>query len=182
MRCAYSFVLALLAALVFSVPSFGGGASRDASKVVAEIDSIIAATHYRQDLMGVARTRTVRSYATTPSDAYRQWVRRYWKGVAKKVNEQYNAPPHYSSWLCIHSHEAGSWATNTGNGYYGGVQMDFGFMDTYGGELLRAKGTANNWSMLEQMWVSERAYRGYGGYGPRYFGPWPNTARMCGLF
>lgn len=83
-------------------------------------------------------------------------------------------PPHYQEWLCIHSYE-GAWNANTGNGYYGGLQMDYSFMQTYGGELLRSKGTADNWTPLEQMWVAERAYR------TRGFGPWPNTARHCGL-
>src|SRR4051812_14293335 len=31
-----------------------------------------------------------------------------------------------SAWLCIHSGE-GSWTANTGNGYYGGLQMDYSF-------------------------------------------------------
>ena len=89
----------------------------------------------------------------------------------------YPLPPHYNSWLCIYSHEKGAdgWATNTGNGYYGGLQMDLSFQGTYGGHLLRTKGTANNWTMLEQMWVAEEAYKTRGFY------PWPNTARACGL-
>ena len=83
-------------------------------------------------------------------------------------------PPHYAAWLCIHRGE-GSWTSNTGNGFYGGLQMDYGFQSTYGPELLRSKGTADNWTPLEQMWVAERAWRSRGFY------PWPNTARMCGL-
>jgi hypothetical protein len=84
-------------------------------------------------------------------------------------------PPHYSSWLCIHGGE-GSWTSNTGNGYYGGLQMDYGFMSSYGGALLASKGTADHWTPLEQMWVAERAYS-----SGRGFYPWPNTARACGL-
>ena len=84
-------------------------------------------------------------------------------------------PPHYTAWLCIHAGE-GSWTANTGNGYYGGLQMDWGFMSSYGGELLRTKGTADHWTPLEQMWVAERAYA-----SGRGFSPWPNTSRMCGL-
>jgi hypothetical protein len=53
--------------------------------------------------------------------------------------------------------------------------MDVEFQRTYGRELYRAKGTADHWSPLEQMWVAERAYR------TRGFWPWPNTARFCGL-
>jgi len=83
-------------------------------------------------------------------------------------------PPHYNQWLCIHRHE-GAWNANTGNGYYGGLQMDWSFMATYGRRLLRLKGPAHRWRPLEQMWVAERAWR------TRGFWPWPNTARMCGL-
>lgn len=53
--------------------------------------------------------------------------------------------------------------------------MDVGFQQTYGMDLYRAKGTADNWTPLEQMWVAERAHRTRGFY------PWPNTARNCGL-
>ena len=82
-------------------------------------------------------------------------------------------------WLCIHRYErhpGQGWATRTGNGYYGGLQMDISFQRAYGGELLRRKGTANRWTAAEQMWVAERAYR-----SGRGFYPWPNTARYCGL-
>ncbi len=83
-------------------------------------------------------------------------------------------PPHYSAWMCIHSHE-GSW-TDSGAPFWGGLQMDWSFMSSYGGELLRSKGTADHWTPLEQMWVAEKAYQ-----SGRGFYPWPNTARYCGL-
>lgn len=83
-------------------------------------------------------------------------------------------PPHKREWLCIHRYE-GSW-TDDGSPYYGGLQMDMEFMQTYGADLLRAKGTANNWTPDEQMWVAENAHR-----SGRGFYPWPNTARTCGL-
>ena len=53
--------------------------------------------------------------------------------------------------------------------------MNMDFMRGYGPELLAEKGTANNWTPLEQIWVAERAVPGRG------FKPWPQTARMCGL-
>lgn len=109
------------------------------------------------------------------------WEHRHY--VAWRRYERYRArvaapaglPPHYTAWLCIHRGE-GSWTAATGNGYYGGLQMDYGFMSSYGGSLLRSKGTANNWTPLEQMWVAEKAYE-----SGRGFYPWPNTARACGL-
>lgn len=91
--------------------------------------------------------------------------------------EHYSAkllPPHYYAWLCIHSYE-GSW-TDDGAPYYGGLQMDIGFQSHYGSALLKSKGTANNWTPIEQMWVAEKAYS-----SGRGFGPWPNTAGYCNL-
>ena len=88
----------------------------------------------------------------------------------------------HSSFECIAYHESrGNWAINTGNGYYGGLQMDIGFQTTYGREFVRRWGWANNWPKEIQILVASRAYYGYAGYGARYFGPWPNTRRMCGL-
>ena len=78
-----------------------------------------------------------------------------------------------ANWLCIHRFE-GSWA-DPGAPYYGGLQMDLAFQETYGAWLLRPKGTANHWTPLEQIWTAERAQRARG------FTPWPNTARACGL-
>ena len=37
--------------------------------------------------------------------------------------------------------------------------MDLSFQQTYGGWLLRHKGTADHWSPLEQIWVAVRASR-----------------------
>jgi Transglycosylase-like domain len=80
----------------------------------------------------------------------------------------------YEKWRCIHEHE-GAWNANTGNGYYGGLQMDWSFMRAYGPEFLTRWGTADRWPVWAQLQVAERAY------AVRGFGPWPNTARMCGL-
>ncbi|WP_281426265.1 transglycosylase family protein [Miltoncostaea oceani] len=89
------------------------------------------------------------------------------------------AIPHRAQWICINSHEAGpehgGWAANTGNGYYGGLQMDRSFQQTYAPQLYRVKGTADNWTREEQMRTAEKAW------ATRGFSPWPNTARMCGL-
>jgi 5-methylcytosine-specific restriction endonuclease McrA len=110
------------------------------------------------------------------------WEHRHylaWRGYkryeAKSSSTPAGLPPHYLAWMCIHGGE-GAWTSATGNGFYGGLQMDYGFMSTYGGDLLRTKGTANNWTPLEQMWVAERAYQ-----SGRGFYPWPATARNCGL-
>ena len=69
---------------------------------------------------------------------------------------------------------AQSW-TDPDAPYFGGLQMDLGFQERYGGWLLRAKGTADHWTPLEQIWIAEKAARSRGFY------PWPSTARVCGL-
>jgi hypothetical protein len=79
------------------------------------------------------------------------------------------------AWECIHRYE-GAWNSNTGNGYYGGLQMDYGFMRTYGSEFMARWGTADNWPVWAQIQAAIRARDSGRGYGP-----WPNTARMCGL-
>jgi hypothetical protein len=80
------------------------------------------------------------------------------------------------AWECIARHESGNrWDINTGNGYYGGLQMDLDFQAAYGNGLLQTKGTANNWTKWEQIAAANRAH------AVRGFSPWPNTARMCGL-
>jgi len=81
--------------------------------------------------------------------------------------------PHLSAWLCIHRYE-GSWS-DSGDPYWGGLQMDRTFMLTYAPRWLLAKGWANSWTPRQQMWVAERAWPSRGFY------PWPNTARACGL-
>jgi hypothetical protein len=84
-------------------------------------------------------------------------------------------PPNVDAWECIHRGE-GAWHEATGNGYYGGLQMDLEFQRTYAPRFLLRKGTADRWTRLEQIWVAERARR-----SGRGFYPWPNTARACGL-
>jgi hypothetical protein len=79
------------------------------------------------------------------------------------------------AFLCIHHYE-GAWTSNTGNGYYGGLQMDQRFMSRYGADYVGRWGTADNWPTWAQLEVAARAHD-----SGRGFTPWPNTARSCGL-
>jgi hypothetical protein len=132
------------------------------------------ATWHWQSVMGKPRTAFSRSVRKSRAKAYRRWVYRVWKRRHARVRRQATNPPNEGAWLCIHRYE-GSW-TDGGAPYYGGLQMDYGFMRAYGWSLLRRKGPANNWTPLEQMWAAERALR-----AGRGFYPWPNAARRCGL-
>jgi hypothetical protein len=80
-----------------------------------------------------------------------------------------------SAFQCIHRYE-GAWDSNTGNGYYGGLQMDRRFQSLYGSDFVARWGTADNWPAWAQLQAAVRAYK-----AGRGFGPWPNTARACGL-
>jgi hypothetical protein len=130
-------------------------------------------------LMRVPRTRASRAAERTNDREQRVLILNAWREKAAKRKRQAANPPRLRQWLCIHRYERHprqGWATATGTGYYGGLQMDLGFQRTYAPELLHRKGTANKWTALEQIWVAERAYR-----SGRGFYPWPNTARSCGL-
>jgi hypothetical protein len=84
--------------------------------------------------------------------------------------------PYFDELACIAGHESGGrWDVSTGNGYYGGLQMDRAFQRAYAPGLYVAKGTADNWTREEQMRAAGRAV------ARRGFTPWPTTARMCGL-
>ena len=113
-----------------------------------------------------------RSHSVAPLSSPR--ALRFWRHHARRMIRVAGHPPHKSGWLCIHRYE-GSWADN-GDPYWGGLQMDRGFMRTYAPRLLLRRGWANRWTPIEQMWVAERAHR-----SGRGFYAWPNTARYCGL-
>jgi len=143
--------------------------------IVKQIRHYRRATWHWQSVMGAKRTRTSRAAERVKSRKFTLWVRNLWKHRAKRARARAAHVPHKSGWLCIHRFE-GAWNSATGNGYYGGLQMDISFQRLYGPYLLRKKGTADNWTPIEQMWVAERAHR-----SGRGFYPWPHTARSCGL-
>jgi hypothetical protein len=153
-------------------------------KLSRKIVKHIRGTHYCQRKMDRPRTK-VRLLFTKQSIQRRRYVLRAWierhddycdalrKHRRQRASYGHGRPPHYQQWLCIHSHE-GSWQ-DSGDPYWGGLQFDRAFMRAYAPAQLLRRGWANTWTPIEQMWVAENAYRSRG------FGPWPSTARMCGL-
>jgi hypothetical protein len=103
-----------------------------------------------------------------------RWTRRE-LGETREALHPKAAPDDWAEFACIHEHE-GATTANTGNGYYGGLQMDYGFQRTYGREFLARWGTADRWPVWAQVVAARRARDSGRGYGP-----WPNTARLCGL-
>ena len=63
----------------------------------------------------------------------------------------------------------GNWASNTGNGYYGGLQFDHGTWAAYGGTAYA--GNANGAAKAQQIAIAEKVKAARGGYGA-----WP----VCG--
>ena len=141
--------------------------------VQPRIDEYRHRTWHWQRVMSKPLTAGSRAYRTDPSLRYRRWVRNLWRERAIRARRRALNPPYRSVWLCIHRYEA-SWH-DAGSPYYGGLQMDISFQLHYGRRLYRVKGTAENWTPLEQIWVAEKARR-----SGRGFSPWPHTARLCG--
>jgi Transglycosylase-like domain len=128
---------------------------------------------------GRASPAFARAARRTGSETLQLWQRRS-AVAAVAVAEHAVRRADVSDWLhdafvCIHRYE-GPWDANSGNGYFGGLQMDVAFQGRYGASFLRRWGTADNWPSWAQIETAARAYR-----SGRGFGPWPSTARACGL-
>ena len=77
------------------------------------------------------------------------WRRRYVPLRAIQERPPRKRFDRWNAWMCIHRHE-GAW-NDAGGPYYGGLQMDIGFQRAYGAYLLRTKGTADDWTPVEQV-------------------------------
>jgi hypothetical protein len=76
-------------------------------------------------------------------------------------------------WACIARYESGgNPATDTGNGFYGGLQFTLGTWYANGGS-----GNPANASAAEQQAIANNVVANSGGS----YGAWPNTSRMCGV-
>jgi hypothetical protein len=139
----------------------------------SEISRFQKETWRWQRLMGARLTPAGGRSLTELSPTAVQRAASEWRLRLAEVHENALHPPHLNQFLCIHRYE-GSW-TDPGAPYYGGLQMDVSFQQSYGGWLYATKGTADHWSPIEQIWVAENALKSRG------FWPWPNTARSCGL-
>lgn len=107
----------------------------------------------------------------------------YWRthpAAFKQMRQEVAAGKWYQSprawlWRKVNAKECtGRWTCNTGNGYYGGLQMDYSFQRTYNAAALRLWGTANNWPIAAQMKAADRAYRSRG------LQPWPSSYAQYG--
>ncbi len=173
----FTLALAGLCACVLCAGAIQSRAATAHRQAIARLGGQIrlyerAAWHW-QHLMGLRTSPTTGESPAQLGVAGSKLALARWRHLARVARRRAQHPPHLAAFLCIHRYE-GSW-TDGGGPYYGGLQMDVGFQSTYGGWLLRSKGTADHWTPLEQIWVAEKALRSRG------FWPWPNTARFCGL-
>jgi hypothetical protein len=83
-------------------------------------------------------------------------------------------PRHYRAWLRIaHCESTGRWHVNTGNGYFGGLQISAGTWRAFGGA--RYARLPHRADKLKQMRVAERILRRQG------WRAWPHCSRVAGL-
>jgi hypothetical protein len=182
---AWALAVAAVAAsaAALTLPGFSRAASgrllaSGSTELLVKIDHWRQRTWYWQRVMGKPRWPTAYLERKSSSLEYRQWALELWRGRALHAKRRALRPPNRQGWLCIFRYErnpAQGWRTHTGNGFYGGLQMNLGFQRRYGRWLLVRKGLAHRWTPIEQIWVAERGRRVQGWYA------WPHTARACGL-
>jgi resuscitation-promoting factor RpfB len=95
-------------------------------------------------------------------------------GTKQRPEPTTNFAPGGSVWDQIAQCESGgNWATNTGNGYYGGLQFSAGTWTAYGGGAYAP--TANLASREEQIAIAEKVQAAQG------WGAWPACTASLGL-
>jgi hypothetical protein len=121
------------------------------------------------------RHRETRDWAVGAIEVARHRIPVFRARLARARARLRPQPGHVAGWSCIHNREAAAWSANTGNGYYGGLQLSYGWA-----------GRVRNAALLtpaEQMAVAEAEAAGHGWSEPWMRGQWPNTYPPCaGLF
>lgn len=101
----------------------------------------------------------------------RQWTARHRQAISLQRRWLWSRA-WYQAAMCVHRGE-GAWTSNTGNGFYGGMQFDYSTWLSNGGGRFAAY--AHLATPVEQLTVTYWTWQRRGWY------PWPNTARACGL-
>ena len=143
MRILRTYILALVAlpAIALALPD---GSAAESARATVRVDAgvIKQIRHYRvttRRLQAVMGHRVVR--LTPLRHASLRRVHTVWHKRAAIVKRRFAAgPTHRRAWMCIHRYE-GAWSDD-GSPYYGGLQMDIGFQQHYGGILLRSEGNS----------------------------------------
>lgn len=172
------FMIGILVAVMFAVSSTASASTSSAQRTMHAKKVYFHSVGYINAIWKNAR-RTVYH----PNHAKRmKWIHaleflKHRRDVAwKKLHPRPQLEKRLvDAFSCIHHYE-GAWNANTGNGYYGGLQMDMTFQSTYGSDFMTQWGTADNWPVYAQLQAAIRAYK-----SGRGFYPWPQTARYCHL-
>jgi hypothetical protein len=111
------------------------------------------------------------------TDGWRTWKLEFPEEIltvaATVVPQQTTGPPS-SVWDRLAACESsGRWATNSGNGYYGGLQEDLTFWRRYGGTTFAAR--PDQASRLQQITVAIHGQQSQG------WQAWPRCSRIIGL-
>jgi Transglycosylase-like domain len=158
--------------------------------------------HIHQERVAVRRVRhrvvkrSLAAYLPRPRSAHLSWrmsqVHRelaWWLRTDRHTRRLARIPlsrriPRWREWHCIaHFESTSHWAMSptsdppSGGEYWGGLQMDSQFMQSYGADMIRRHhgGLADTWTPVEQITVANRAWQ------TRGFAPWPTTSGECGL-
>lgn len=131
--------------------------------------------------MGHNPSKSVFNASKVHSCAYAKWVRDFWKWMHNRRTSEYQhwkkqreiSSPSWlvSAFMCIHHYE-GAWNSNTGNGYYGGLQFGWSEWQRFGGRYA---------SRADLATPAQQIAAGIAYYNVSGFSPWPNTAAACGL-
>lgn len=106
-----------------------------------------------------------------PSPKLRTMLRTRWRWTHPKAEYHHRLFEMFDKVAVCESHS--TWDVSTGNGYYGGLQMDRQFARTYDAASYARLGTPNNWSREKQIRAAIKAYAGRG------LAPWPNCGHKA---
>lgn len=101
---------------------------------------------------------------------FRAAVRWHTRLLARYSAKLPHPAAHLAFWTCVHNGE-GAWDSQTGNGYYGGLQMTYGWA-----------GLVTNAALLspaDQIRAAEEGFRRSGYSVAWLLGQWPNTSPPC---
>src|SRR5262252_6174492 len=165
-------------------PDFAEGFEQLHSQIGDIMGTPVEVEHQNEDADAVQRTTTglaVWRKGEQPSftDGWRTWRLEIPQGQqavassAQAATPPQTGPPS-SVWTRLAACESsGNWATNTGNGYYGGLQEDLTFWARYGGKAFAARPDLASPNQQITVAIAGQASQGWGA--------WPRCSRIIGL-
>jgi hypothetical protein len=135
-------------------------------------------THFvAEHVNSVLRKKCLPTYSTTTSGSLAVWIHRHLlahrakRGTCPRSASTHAS--HLSGWICIHDRE-GAWNSQTGNGYYGGLQMSYDWMGVVTNAALLSPG--------EQIAIADRVAREHSYAYSWMAGQWPRTYPPCASY